>query len=110
MTIKNKNFLSFGQFVEVRAIFVKITILAETNITFSSEIFRSYFWVILEILGLFLLKPTGPPNQCEQIGRFLKILGKKLSYKSSPNIICFGYCPSNIVLLANLFWLLFSNS
>ena len=87
MTIKNKNFLSFGQFVEVRAIFVKITILAETNITFSSEIFRSYFWVILEILGLFLLKPTGPPNQCEQIGRFLKILGKKLSYKSSPNII-----------------------
>ena len=37
------------------------------------------------VLSLFELKEYY--MQCDQIGRFLKLLGNKCSYKSSPNIV-----------------------
>ena len=50
-------------------------------------------------------------DQCDQVGRFLKVLGHKLSYTSSPTIFgdIFGYFYTSIIskfTIAN-FWATF---
>ena len=40
-----------------------------------------FFFLIFSSFSLFCLKP-----QCDQIGRFFKVLGYKVSFKCSPNI------------------------
>ena len=44
-----------------------------------------------------MLRPA--QNQCDQIGRFLQVLGNKLYYKRSPNILVTFWAISNNVTI-----------
>ena len=48
-----------------------------------------FLWFLSSFLYLFhvpVLSRKLEPSQCDQIGRFLKVLGDDFSYKSSPNV------------------------
>ena len=44
--------------------------------------------------------------QCDQIRRFLQVLGNKLSHKRSPNILVIFWAISNYVIIVATFWTL----
>ena len=44
-------------------------------------------------------------GQCDQIGRFFKVLGNKFAHKISPKrLVTFGAIPKQIIVLFLLFW------
>ena len=58
-----------------------------------------------------LASTAEPPSlsQCDQIGRFLKILSNKFAYKSSPKgLVTFGQFSKKINWFNKLLWILFS--
>ena len=71
--------------------------------------FFGLFFVVLRASNLtgFVLRPSA--NQCDQIGRFLQVLGNKLSHKSFQNIFVSFWAISNNVTVRKSVWLLLGN-